>query len=67
MQNHFTLREHERQTQNNYSLKLPRIKAEYAIKSFMFMSAKVVNELLLELRKIEDYKEFERQLKSNFK
>ena len=68
MQNHFTLREHERQTENNnYSLKLPRIKAEYAIKSFMFMSAKVVNELPLELRKIENYKEFERQLKFNFK
>ena len=68
MQNHFTLQEHERQTRNsNYTLKLPRIKTEYARKSFMCMVAKVFNELPLELRKIENYKEFERQLKNHFK
>ena len=68
LQNYFTLQEHERQTRNNnYTLKLPRIKTEYARKSFMFMSAKVYNELPLELRKIENHKEFENQLKDHFK
>ena len=33
----------------------------------MFMGAKVLNELPLELRKIENYKEFEKQLKNNLK
>ena len=51
---------------NNYTLKLPRIKTEYVRKSFMFMSAKVYNELLLELRKIENNTEFEKQLKEHF-
>ena len=46
---------------------LPRIKTEYARKSFMFMGAKVYNELPLELRKIENYNEFEKQLKDHFK
>ena len=32
---------------DNYTLKLPRIKTEYARKSFMFMGAKVYNELPL--------------------
>ena len=51
LQNHFTLKDHERQTRNNnYTLKLPMMKTEYARKSFMFMGAKVYNELLLELR-----------------
>ena len=64
----FTLQEHERQTRNNnYTLKLPRIKTEYARKSFMFMGTKVYNELPLELRKIENYKEFENQFKEHFK
>ena len=68
LQNYFTLQEHERQTRNNnYTLKLPRIKTEYARKSFMFMGVKVYNELPLELRKIENYKEFENQLKEHFK
>ena len=67
LQNHFTLQEHERQTRNNtYTLKLPRIKTEYARKSFLFMGAKVYNELPLELRKIENYEEFEKQLKDYF-
>ena len=33
----------------------------------MFMGAKVFTELPLELRKIENYKEFEKQLKNHFK
>ena len=41
--------------------------AEYARKSFMLMGEKVYNELPLELRNIENYKEFEKQLKDHFK
>ena len=41
-------------------------KTAYARKSFMFMGAKVYNELPLELRKIENNKEFEKQLKEHF-
>ena len=68
LQNHFTLQEHERQTRNNnYTLKLPRIKTEYARKPFVFMGAKAYNEVPLELRKIENCKEFEKQLKEHFK
>ena len=60
LQNHFTLQYHERQTRNNnYAVKIPRIKTEYARKSFMFMGANMYNELPLELRKVENYKEFE--------
>ena len=46
----------------NYTLKLSRIKTEYARKSFLFMSALVYNELPLELRKIENIKVFEKLL-----
>ncbi len=68
MQNHFTLQRHEKQTRNNnYTLKLPRIKTEYARKSFMYMGAIVYNELPLDIRKIESYSEFEKQLKEHFK
>ena len=68
MQKHFTLQEHEKRTRNNnYTLRLPRIKTEYARKSFMFMGAKVYNDLPLELRKIENNKEFEKQLKEHFR
>ena len=35
--------------------------------SFMFMGAKVYNDLPLELRKIENNKEFEKQLKEHFR
>ena len=67
LQNHFTLQEHEKQTQNNnYTLTLPRIKTEYARKLFMSMDAQVYNEPPLELRKIENSKEFEKQLKEHF-
>ena len=68
MQNHFTLQGHERQTRNNnYTLELPRIKIEYARKSFMFMGSKVFNELPLERCKSENYKEIEKQLQNLFK
>ena len=68
LQNHFTLQDDEMQIRNNnYTVKIPRTKTEYARKSFMFMGAKVYNELPLKLGKIENYKEFEKQLKEHFR
>ena len=68
LQIHFTLQYHERHTRNdNHTVKIARIKTEFARKSFMFMDANVYNELPLELRKVENYKEFEKQLKEHFK
>ena len=49
-QNYFTLIEHEKETRsNNCSRRLPRIKKEYARKSFLYMGAKVYNELPLDI------------------
>ena len=66
-QNYFTLIEHEKETRsNNCSLRLPRIKNEYARKSFLYMSAKVYNELPLDIRQTEADKEFDEKLKHHF-
>ena len=56
LQIHFTLQYHERQTRNNnYAVKIARIKTEFARKSFMFMDANVYNELpLVKLRTIRN-------------
>ena len=58
-QNYFTLIEHEKETRNNNcTLRLPSIKQEYTRKSFLYMGAKVYNELPLDIRQTEIYKEF---------
>ena len=51
----------------SFKLMLPKIKTEFARNSFMFMGAKVFNKLTLELRKIENCNEFEKQLKEHLK
>ena len=51
----------------SFKLMLPKIKTELARNSFMFMGAKVFNKLTLELRKIENCNEFEKQLKEHLK
>ena len=66
--NYFTLIEHEKETRsNNCSRRLPRIKNEYTRKSFLYMSAKVYNELPLDIRQTEADKEFDEKLKNHFK
>ena len=66
-QNYFTLIEHEKETRNNNcTLRLPRIKKEYARKSFLYMGAKVYNELPLEVRRTETHKEYVEKLKKHF-
>ena len=67
LQNYFTLIEHEKETRNNNcTLQLPSIKKEYAQKSFLYMGTKVYNELPLDIRQTEIYKEFVEKLKMHF-
>ena len=66
-QNYFTLIEHKKETRNNNcTLRLPSIKKEYARKSFLYMGAKVYNELPLDIRQTETFKEFVEKLKMHF-
>ena len=66
-QNYFTLIEHKKETRNNKcTLRLPSIKKEYARKSFLYMGAKVYNELPLDIRQTETFKEFVEKLKMHF-
>ena len=62
---HFIRNKHDRVTRNSDCFTiLPKIKTEYARRSFDFMGAKVYNELPLEIRKTLDYKEFVKKLSS---
>ena len=66
-QGYFELQQHKTQTRNSECLiRLPCIKIEYARKLFYFMGAKLYNELPLELRKAESFKQYEGLLNKNF-
>ena len=61
---YFEVNNHSTQTRNtNFLLKVPRKKLETAACSFYYMGVKMYNDLPLNLREVESYKEFERQLK----
>ena len=63
-QNYFSLIEHDKETRNNNcTLRLPNIKKEYARKSFLYMGAKMYNELPLDVRQTKAYKEFVEKIK----
>ena len=47
-------------------LKLPRIKTEYACKSFCFMGAKIYNELPMGIRKTESLSDYKKLLRNHF-
>ena len=58
---------HEVETRNNLCLlKLPKIRTEYACKSFHFMGAKIYNELPTEIRNTESFNDFVKLLKKHF-
>ena len=62
LKGYFEVNNHSKQTRNaNFLLKVPRIKLETAGSSFYYMGVKFYNDLPLNLRKVESYKEFERQ------
>ncbi len=62
-QGYFDINNHCKRTRNNSILvKLPRVKLEFARKSFRFTAAKIYNDLPKHLRAAEDYKEFKNLL-----
>ena len=54
------------ETINQCLVKLPKIRTEYARKSFRFMGAKIYNELPVNIRKTESFKTYEQYLKQHF-
>ena len=63
LQNHITTHEHTKTTRNNKCLAtLPRIKTEYARKGFHYMGAKLYNNLPIEIRTVENKKDFKEKL-----
>ena len=66
-QEYFELQQYKTQTRNSECLiRLPGIKTEYARKSYHFMGAKLYNELPIDLRRNESFKQYEKQLKKHF-
>ena len=64
LKGYFEVNNQSKQTRNaNFLLKAPRIKLETVRSTFYYMGVKFYNDLRLNLRKVELYKEFERQLK----
>ena len=64
---YFTIINHEKRTRNNDCLlRLPKIRTEYARKSFFFMGAKVYNDLPAEIRKTENQQNFIELLEDHF-
>ena len=51
---------------NSSFYNVPKIKTEYARKSFRFMGAKIYNELPIEIRKTESLNDFNKRLEKHF-
>ena len=57
--NYFQLQEHSINTRNNRNiLVIPKMRTEFGKKLFMYMGAKVYNELPLEIRKERNFKKY---------
>ena len=66
--NYFQIIEHKKNTRNNnYSVRLPRVKLELARQGFFFVGGSLYNSLPLELRQVDDIPVFKRGLKEHFK
>ena len=64
---HFTIQNHGKDTRNaDHSLKMIKIRIEYARKSFYYTGAKIYNELPLKIRKITNATEYEKSIKDYF-
>ena len=64
---HFTIQNHGKGTRNaENSLKMTKIRTEYARKSFYYTGAKTYNELPLKIRKITNATEYEKSPKDYF-
>ena len=66
-QDPFTIQNHGKETRNaNNSLKMPKIRTEYARKSFSYTGAKFYNELPLIIRQSTNDTVYEKSLKDYF-
>lgn len=66
--NYFTVQQHKHNTRNNFSsINLPSIKTEYARKGFYYMAAQIYNELPIDIRKTDNFKNFEKLMNDYFK
>ena len=64
---YFAIQDHGKETRNaTNSLKMPKIRTEYARKSFYYTGAKIYNELPLKIRKITNATAYENSLKDHF-
>ena len=66
-QGYFNINDHTVRTRNHQSLlKIPKIKTEFARKSFRFMGATIYNELPIQVRRIESFIAYEKSLNQHF-
>ena len=64
---YFAIQDHGKETRNaTNSLQMPKIRTEYARKSFYYTGAKIYNELPLKIRKITNATAYENSLKDHF-
>ena len=67
LKDHFTLNNHGTVTRNNgFMATLPEVKTDYGRRSFALMSARIFNELPLNIGKTDDNKSFSAMLLKNF-
>ena len=65
--NYFIFQKHNKNTRNNnYSIRLPRVKLELARQSFYLYGGKLYNELPMGIRKLDTVSEFKVALRSHF-
>ena len=65
---YFQINEHGRKTRNSgYLVKLPKVNLELGKQSFLYAGAELFNVLPLQIRKIESYSKFKKELINNFK
>ena len=66
MKNYFEIHKHERETRNqNYLVKLPKLRLELGRQAFSYSGAKLYNDLPLDLRKQDNFKDFKNSLRSH--
>ena len=65
---YFQIHEHNFNTRNKgYSVKIPKVKLEFARQSFYFLSVKIYNDMPIEIRQEQNYYKFLMLLSEHFK
>ena len=66
-QGYFNINDHTVRTKNHqFLLTIPKIKTEFARKSFRFMGATIYNELPIQMQRIESFIAYAESLKQHF-